>query len=67
MLDSQVEFALIGPHPPAEIPCCGQIRIEYKCPVNKGCAVIKVTNEPRERMSTSGQGDRVILAQLQPA
>src|SRR5262249_5784756 len=64
LLDRQVYFASIGPYPAAEVPRCRQVRVQYKCPINEGCALIKVTNKPGERMPSPGQGDRVILAQL---
>src|SRR5262249_16619250 len=62
--DRQVQLTSIGPYPAAEIPCCRQVRIQYKCPINVGCTVIKVTNKPGERVPTPGQGDGVIFSQL---
>src|SRR5262249_40633350 len=64
VLDRQVQLAWIGPYPAAEIPCCRQVRIQYKCPINIGCAVIKIANKPGERVPTPGQGDGVIFSQL---
>src|SRR5215475_1652929 len=64
VFDGQVELASIGPYPATQVPRRRQVRIQGQCPVYECSAIIKVADKPGQRMSSPGQGDGIILAQL---
>jgi hypothetical protein len=64
ILDGVVRITPLGSQEAAEEPSGRQVRIERKRPVDQCNAAIEVAHEMRERMATSGECDRIVLAQF---
>jgi hypothetical protein len=63
-LDRLVRVASQGSQEPAEEPSRRKVWIEHERPVDQCDTAVEVTDEMRERVPGSGQGDCVVLAEL---